>query len=159
MGNINELQAAASRFGSVAGFGAVVPTGTVDDQTMNAVVQSLTWIRDHVAGESDTASGLIGRITSQSVLSNAADGLTTYLNQIGDQAGVGGSSLDFAPSIPGIANLKQAWGKVPSWAKVLGVVGLGLGLFMLGRSMMKRQHAHALAGMDYQTMAGMFNWQ
>lgn len=138
MADINALQAAVSRFGNVAGFGSVTPTGQADDQTLAAVKNALTWIRDHVSGEADTATGLIAAITDSSTMTQHADGLTTYLNGIADSNSVGGSNLDFAPQAPGITSLKQAWATVPTWAKVLGGAGIAVGLFFLGRSLTRR---------------------
>lgn len=121
------LQAAASRFATVAGFAPLVPTSQFDDQTLQAIRSALGWIAVQVTTETDTAHGLLTSIVDTTTMTNSAAGLTAYLNQIGDQANVGGSNLNFTPGATPAGGGFLGLG-LPNWVFYLAGAAIALGV-------------------------------
>lgn len=136
MADIVALQTAASRFPPSAG---VTADGVMGPQTHAAVLGALGWIVQNVPDQADTAQGLIGDLTTQQAVVNAADGLTTYLNQVADAANLGGPDINvpggssgggrLLPGLPKLptsaANAFDAFKKLPTWLKVGLFLGVG----------------------------------
>jgi hypothetical protein len=138
------LQAAASRFATVAGFSPLVPTSQFDDQTLQAIRSALGWIAVQVPTEADTAHGLLTSVVDTSTMTNSASGLTTYLNQIGDQANVGGSNLNFTPGAMPAGGGFLGLG-LPNWIFYLAgaAVVVGVGAVLI------KHHASEMAGLAH----------
>lgn len=146
MSAIDDLQEAVSRYAPVAGFGEVAATSQIDPITVSAVVDALSWIRDHVSAESANAAGLLNQLTSggfdligggtgntAAAITKSAPGLAAYLNQVADSNNLGSSNL----ALPGVGTaVRNFWGGLPSWVPYAGG---GVVLLLVGWAIVRRK--------------------